>query len=186
MKTGIRRFTVQAILLLMLAASAAALRPAQAQAAEKKLKKQESTTDLKKAKKKAVRVSKGNTTLISRGKMGYVLFKAPKTKKYTFAFSGLQTEGINPEDDINEGYITVAAPFGRTDLYAVKVKTEYGANTTLYVETETSARLQPETKKKSNTPLPARSMKMKLKKGQMLFFYCSMDGYPWQIRLTIR
>lgn len=126
------------------------------------------TTNYKKAKK----IKKGTHTIIVNsnysGKMSYVKFKAPKTKKYTFTISNMVTNGTKTDGkDIQSGHVQ----FAHHDRYGMsnkKVKTQGGKDYALYICTQDSWNVSPNFNG-VYSELPSRSTTFKMKKGETIY-----------------
>lgn len=124
---------------------------------------QDFTSKTKVIKKKATIVKKGTTKLTFKKGQGYVRFKAPSTKTYTFYFKNAkQSKGVC-------GFVEVQTPDKSDSSYSflTKVKTQGGNSNTLWL-TFNGAK---STGKGVDRNLPSRYAKIKLKKGQEIYFY---------------
>jgi hypothetical protein len=126
--------------------------------------KQSFTTTTKVIEKKATTVKKGTTKLTIKKGQGYIKFKAPATKKYTFTFS-------NTKSSIKgSSFVEIQKKDASSPKYSFlyDVKTKGGKANTLWLGVNGY---------KSSTGdlvgrcLPTRSAVVKLKKGQSLYFY---------------
>ena len=132
-------------------------------------------------KKKAVTVKKGTTNLtITKGE-GWIKFKAPSTKTYSFTFSNLKTK--------NDGVIAYV-DFKKQDKYDknwltyVKVATKGGKTDALWLK---SKDFSESTTKLIYRPLNSRTGKVKLKKGEILYMYYSgREGKKNTAKLVIK
>lgn len=168
MKTNRTKQFIAFILLAVLAVTLAA--PA-AEAAVKKVKQQPYTyTYTKTVGKKAAAVKTGTNTLQITSS-GYVKFKVPKTKKYTFTYSNLKAvKGFT-----TNGFSYICVPtkaYGSTYLEKQTFTTTGGKYDTAWYGVPKYA-----SKDKTTTaPLAARSCKLKLKKGTTVYFYIYVGG----------
>ncbi len=131
------------------------------------LKKQDFTTKTSTAKKKAIRVTAGETIvkMPSKGK-GYLKFKAPVKGTYQFTFSDL-TKKKGSQD----GYINLQLPKkGQTKkLVKQKVKSWGGSTYSLWL----GIRNKKYGSNKAEWTRTARKAKIKLKKGQEVYVFFS-------------
>ena len=162
-----KKIVLSFLMTLAIVAMAAGLRPVRAQAATKTIKNIDFSTELtRKIAKYATVVKRGTTTLkLKQYGNGYVRFKAPATKKYTFTFYG-QT---GPKSGHNNGYAYITTPvksrLGDTDLQKLTFSTEGGKASTAWFHTK----LYADTKKTTGAFLAKRNCKVKLKKGQTVY-----------------
>lgn len=131
-------------------------------AAKKTVKKADFTTKTATIKKKATRVKKGTTKLTIKKGEGYLKFTAPSTKTYSFKFSNVKCSygasafvEVQTQDSYDPSY-----------SFLTKVKTKGGKSDTLWLSiggyTSGSG---------VNKRLASRTGKIKLKKGQDIYFY---------------
>ena len=116
-----------------------------------------------KTKKTAASVKKGQMTLYVN--YGFLKFKAPKTKTYSFTFSK-----ISPLADISAP-LTGFAMFYNSSMFMIKdskVSTKGGKSATLNLSSKTG---KVSSGKVINRYLPSRTGKLKLKKGQVIYIY---------------
>ncbi len=154
---------------LLLAVFVFAINPIPAQAATKKLKKQNYSASYSSIKKKAKTVKKGTTTL-KVSPSGYVKFKVPKTKKYTFTFSSVKSN----KNPFNNGYAYIEIPKtqynGTVYMEHQKFKTTGGETTTAWFHSAKYA----STQKTVSASIAKRSCKLKLTKGTTVYLYVSL------------
>ena len=156
------------VLVLMVAFCIAGVRPVIAKAATKTVKNLKYTSELTSAvKKKAAAVKKGNTKL-KVTKEGFLKFKVPATKTYSFTFSG-QTSA---KSFSNNGYAYIMQP--TTNAYSSVVRLEHlefkttgGKTTTAWYHTKNYA----STEKTTGAFLAKRTCKVKLQKGQTIYLF---------------
>ena len=158
------------VLVLMVAFCIAGVRPVIAKAATKTVKNLKYTSELTSAvKKKAAAVKKGTTKLKVK-KSGFLKFKVPKTKTYTFTISGQKAS----DGDYNNGYAYIMRPTSRSytsKLYldSLTVKTQGGETTSIYFNSERNSYSEVTT----GSFIPKRICKVKLNKGETIYFYIS-------------
>ena len=137
----------------------------------KKVKKSGFTTSTPAINKKATKVKRGTNKLLVKGSTGYVKLVAPKTKTYSFTFSGVKgTDGRG-----SSAYATAMTP----DSYYphlsfstnTKMKTYGGKTNTLWLAYQ--GRTFNYYSSKVSQPIAKRTGKIKLTKGQVFYFYFS-------------
>ena len=150
---------------LAAAAVACSLAPSLAFAVDKPVKQQEFTTTTATIAKKATTVKKQKKVyrLIYK-KQGYIRFTAPATRTYKFKFYNLKGKSVY------SSFVSSQAPDKRSPEYSfmVKVATKGGKTNTLWLATKGH---QSKTGDMVNRNLLSRTAKIKLAKGQRLFFY---------------
>ncbi len=182
MKKG-KRVLLSFLMILAMGLMVCGFRPVQAQAATKKVKKIQYTSELtSKIKKNATVVKKGTTTL-KVTKEGFLKFRVPATKTYTFTFSK-QTE---PNGNYNNGYayikrVRTNSYSGKQYLDSLKFKTQGGKTTSAYFNANASSTPSTIT---TGTFIPKRSCKVKLKKGETVYLYLYF-AHKGSIRLNIK
>ena len=161
MKKILSRLTLVMVISMVLVG----MTPVAASAKTIKLKPREFTTKTRVAQKKSKVVKKGTTTLTISRSEGYIKFTAPKTKTYNFTFSDFKVKGTslsfiyaykkNKNDPTSLKHVMVSTKGGKTDVLRIaSTKNEETA----------SGRL-------ADRYLHKRSVKMKLKKGETVYFY---------------
>ena len=131
-------------------------------AMKRKVKHRAFTLNTAAVNKSAAKVKKGTTTLTISRSEGYIKFTAPKTKTYNLTFSDFKVKGTslsfiyaykkNKNDPTSLKHVMVSTEGGKTDVLRIaSTKNEETA----------SGRL-------ADRYLHKRSVKMKLKKTQML------------------
>lgn len=135
-----------------------------AYAATKTVKKQAFTTKTSVIKKKATTVKKGKTTLVVAKGQGYVKFKAPATKVYSFTFSGLKSKSAG------SAFVEVQTQDKSSPSYSflTDVKTQGGKHDTLWLSV---SGYRDKYNKGVNKCIASRYGKKKLAKGQEIFFF---------------
>ena len=133
--------------------------------AKKTVKKQKFTTSLSVANKKAAKVKKGTTNLTYTKGEGYIKFTAPSTKTYSFTFSNLKVSGesaahVSP---------MLKSKYDSKSLDFVKVSTKGGKNDSLCLVSKGWA--EDKTGAVKHRYLHSRTGKIKLKKGETIYFY---------------
>ena len=136
------------------------------------------TTVFTTANKAAPYLSKGTTVVTFTGGYGFVKFKAPATKEYSFTVSGVKGAKGKNNTSFAETYVAIPSRTTwtgfKTDPYlkAVKTKTRGGSSYTL--------KLTANGKRESGTGtsryLKSRTGTYKLRKGQVMFIYVSNLG----------
>ena len=134
-------------------------------AMKRTVNKQSFTTKTSTANKKSATVKKGTTTLTYKKGEGYIKFVAPKTKKYTFTFSDYKLKGTTCG---HIGIMMKDKDFP-TSVTFTEASTKGGKSDTLWM---CSAGF-PETKtgKTVDRYLHKRLATIKLKKGEVIYFY---------------
>jgi hypothetical protein len=155
-----------------------------AQAATKIVKKQvyyEKTSYAK----KGTAVKKGTYTIEMAGKSGFLKFKAPKTKTYTFTISNIEkkTPGDVMDDYLNGNiYFLLPYPNNKKSLGPIKVKTKGGLTDRVNVrslENSTAGKMV-------YRFLTSRSASFKLKKGQTVYMFARFADARNSFRLKIK
>lgn len=126
------------------------------------------------ANKKAATVKKGTTKLTFTQGCGYIKFVAPATKTYSFTFSDLkQPKNVEYPDEMVGICVQVKSAKNPKKLILKKVSTKGGktAALKLYVNNKFPD-AQPD--KKVDWYEKTRTGKVKLKKGQAIYFW--LDG----------
>ena len=147
------------------------------QAATKAVKSCKFTTATKTLKKKALTVKKGTTKFKLKGESGVLKFKATKTKKYSFKFSGMTHK---TQDDYGFcAYVTFLTPDKNSPKYSFdldkKLATKGGKTETLWLASKSYKHTISGTKA-VDKPIKTRTGTVKLKKGQVVYMYFS-GGY---------
>lgn len=168
-------------LFLALTVAATLALPSAAFAATKTVKGCDFQTSTKVAKKKATTVKKGTTKLNVKKGQGYVKFKATKTKKYSFTFSKVTSKGFSSNAFVEVQSASKNYPSSITFL---DVKTKGGKTNTLWL---TANGYSPSGTGTYKT-LPSRTAKVKLKKGQWVYFYIynGANGNKTSMQLKIK
>ena len=147
----------------------AGFKSADAQAATKALKKIKYSPVLtNRIAQKATVVKKGTTTLSIKEK-GYVKFVVPKTKKYTFTFSGMRSS----RSSYNCGYAYIDLPVANEYSSEINLDHQYfntkgGSASTAWFASRSSSGGD-----KKLAYLSVRSCSLVLQKGQTLYIYIS-------------
>lgn len=134
-------------------------------ASSKTVKKAGFTSETKVIEKKATKVTKGTTKLTFKKGEGFIKFKATKTKKYSFTFSNLKGKKTN------NAYITFKTPDKYSPEYSwsTPLKTKGGKSETLWLSVNGTKFTG--NYKQIDKPIVKRTGTIKLKKGQMAYFY---------------
>ena len=116
-------------------------------------------------------VKKGTTKLTFSKTSGWVSFLAPATKTYTFTLSGLKSPSKQCQSVAVSTYLreTKSNPY----VLNKKVATKGGKTDALYLAvngTKFTAKVCPQV---LSRPLATRTAKVKLKKGQRIFFFAN-------------
>ncbi len=140
-------------------------------AGKKTVRTQGFTTSTSVAKRKATRVTRGTTRLTIKGGKGYMKFKAPKTKTYTFTMSNMKSNRFSAS-----GYWYIMKSYGSGGRYIgqVPVRTQGGRTTAMWMGV--NGRNPGSTGKKIYRTLAKRSAKIKLKKGEEVYIYVYNGG----------
>lgn len=152
------------------------------QAKTKKVKKQSFSTLTKVINKKATKVKRGSSKLIVKGGNGYIKFIAPKTKTYSFTFSGVKsTNGTG-----GSAFVEVQTPYSYDSSYSflTKVKTKGGESNTLWLAYK--GRTFPYYTNDLSRPIAKRTGKVKLAKGQAVYFYFSGTRADTYVNLKVK
>ena len=180
MKT-LKRSILSFAVLLAMSLMICGLRPLQARAATKTVKKIDSSYDLtSKIKKKATVVKKGTTTL-KVNTTGYLKFKVPATKTYTFTLN----KHTSSTGSYNCGFFHILRPTKDTytneyHLKNLTFSTQGGKTTSTFFQSDSYTG-----KITTGSFLPKRTCKIKLKKGQTIYLYLSFAN-KGSIRLNIK
>lgn len=139
-------------------------------AAKKTVKFQKDTSNTSTIKKKAATVKKGTTNLTIKKGEGFIRFKAPAAKKYTFTFSNLKGQLMT------RAFVEVKKPQEGSPMYSspIAVATQGGKSSTLYLGPNGKT-----TKygKKIDWPLKSRYATVNLKKGEEIYFWFYSEYY---------
>lgn len=140
---------------------------------KKTIKPQEKTKKVSVANRKAATVKKGTTKLTFKKGYGYIKFVAPETKTYKFTFSNLkQPENVEFRDSMVSFSAQVKSAKHPKKLIAKKLSTKGGKYDQLCLYVNKFPDSQPE--KKVEWYEKTRTGKVKLKKGQAIYFW--LDG----------
>lgn len=188
MKEGTHKLQKRIMVLVLLAAAVMALLPLHTYAAAKKVKPVawSQCNDLAVVKKKAAKVKKGKTTLSFKAKSydydGFVMFKAPKTKTYTFTFSK-----PTPVNVSFSGKIFAAVPDAKTNTLVEKMVATSGGDS-IYLSMGSVKFVSGVRSNLTGVDryLTKRSAKVRLKKGQKLYFQISLEEEKWGMKLVIK
>ena len=136
-------------------------------------KNQSFTTATKTASKKATTIKKGTYEITppSKGRF-YVKFKAPSTKKYSFTISNIVPKATGSYAYTN-GYFYISKVYAKNNKYifSTKAKTEGGTTTTFWYSSKDNGY-----GKKLTRPLPKRTAKVKINKGETVYLYFNTDA----------
>lgn len=123
------------------------------------------TSDVTTVLKKDTVVKRGTTSLTWTKGEGWITFVAPATKTYSFTFSNFR--GGNK----NNAFVSVymPSPYSKSYLTSKTVTTYGGKTETLWLSVNGAKYTD---KDKVFRPIAKRTAKVKLKKGQRIFFYC--------------
>ena len=131
------------------------------------VKKQTFTTTTSTIVKKAVAVKKGTTNFtVSKGQ-GYMKFTAPKTKTYTFTFSNIKDSRSYTHTSFIE--IQTKDKEYPSSSFMTKAATKGGKNNTLWLGV--NGAYTRNSKKTVDKAYASRYAKIKLNKGQQIYFY---------------
>ncbi len=175
-KKSMSRVTAVLLTVLMVLA----LLPTNAYAATKKsVKYLAFTTEKAKVLKKDTVVKKGTNYLTYAKRSGWLTFVAPSTKTYTFTFSNFKCtkKGVSFTTSSAFTSVYVDASY-KGYLTSKKVKTAGGSDSTLWHSVNG---YKSTTKDKLYRNLPTRTAKVKLKKGQRVYFY---TYYGYDAKMT--
>ena len=179
---NIRKLLASVLLALTVCLTVSNFSMIEAQAATKSVKNIKfSPTLTTKIQKYATVVKKGSTKLQVKNQ-GYVRFKVPSTKTYSFKFSGM----TSTKNKFNNGYAYIMLPTYRSysndyDLSHLTFSTTGGKTATAWYHTKYLA----DTAKTTGSFLASRTCKVKLKKGQTIYLYLSF-ATKGTINLTIK
>lgn len=159
----------KALCVMMAIVVALAFMPQPAMAASKSVSKQAFSTKTEVVHKKAATVKKGTTKLTFKKGMGYIKFKAPKTKTYSFKFSNVKSKKFS-----SCTYVSLYTPssFKSKILAVKKMKTKGGKYNTLWL----AANGYKHSGKLLYRPLASRTGTVKLKAGQWVYFYLGNES----------
>ena len=141
-------------------------------ATTKTVSKTDFTTSTKTLNKRATTVKKGTTTLKFKKGQGYLKFKAPTSKTYTFTFSNFK----NGDAYGVCAFFETQTPDSDSPTYSFlkKVKTNGGKTDTLWIGTKNYKGMYVGSEKNAlKRRRSTRYAKVSLKKGQMIYFYFS-------------
>ena len=138
-------------------------------ASSKSVSKQTFTTKSATVHKKAVTIKKGTTKLTYKAGVGYVKFKAKKTKTYSFTVSSVKSKKFSSATYVS--FYTKSA-YKSKSLASKKVSTKGGKNNTLWL----SCNGYSHSGKLIYRPLATRTGKVKLKKGQWIYLYLGNES----------
>lgn len=139
----------------------------------KTIKPQEYTKKVSVANRKAAVVKKGTTNLTFKKGYGYIKFVAPSTKTYTFTFSKLkQSKNVEYPDDYVAFMAQVKSARYANKLIKKKLTTKGGQSSSLNMAVNKPAEFYSD--KKVDWYEMTRTGKVKLKKGQAIYFW--LDG----------
>ena len=170
---------VLAILMVLAVTPATAFAATRKSVKSYKINFQQSATYMQ---KKATAVKKGTTNLTFKGESGLIKFKAPKKGYYTFTVTNCKTKVSSD----NNCYFSVYknSPYGNY-ITSQQVKTAGGKGSTLWLSINNHA-----FDNYSNAygkPIKTRSAKkVKLKKGEMIYFYKNGGSKDMTCKLTIK
>ena len=179
---NIRKFLASVLLALTLCLVVSNFSTIEAQAATKSVKKISYSSTLTSKIKNNATVVKRGTTKLKLGHQGYLRFKAPATKTYSFKFSGQTSSSGNT----NNGYAYIMNPVyssysKKYTLERLQFSTTGGKATTAWYHTKAYA----DTEKTTSAFLASRTCKLKLKKGQTVYLYMYFANNG-TINLTIK
>ena len=143
---------------------------------KRKLKYQASTNKIRVIDKKASKVKKGTTILTIPKGNGYIKFVAPATKTYKFTFSNIKDK----KSKIASVIITPLMKYDFKPQYCVSVdvSTKGGITSSLRLFCKDYPVPEKNRKIDSDTYLKSRTAKIKLKKGEIIYFeYYRMSKY---------
>ena len=171
----------KALRVIMALVVALAFMPLPAQAASKSVSKQTFSTKVETVHKKAATVKKGTTKLTYKKGVGYIKFKAPATKTYTFKFTSVKSKKFS-----SATYVSMYTPskFKPGILAVKKMKTKGGKYNTLWLAANG---YKHSGGKLLYRPLATRTGKVKLKEGQWVYLYMGNEsGGKTTAKLTIK
>ncbi len=164
-----KRVFLSFLMMLAMGIAVIGFRPVKAQAATKSVKNIPYDTVLtNRISKYATVVKKGTTTLkLKANGNGYLRFKVPASKTYTFTFYDQTGDKLG----FNNGYAYFLTPVknrsDKIDLDKLQFSTYGGKTTTAWYHSKKYA----DTKKTTSAFLAKRICKMKLKKGQTIYIF---------------
>jgi len=143
---------------------------------EKTVKYTPFTTNVAKIEKRASKVRTGTTDLTIRKGAGYMKFTAPKSGKYSFAFSKVKGK------DSSNAYVSFCrkdTDFPKYTKYA-KVATRGGKTSTLWLSVNGAVFSY---ENLLSRPLASRTARITMKKGQTLYMHFSGSAAKHTARL---
>ena len=168
MKTRKVRRIVSVILLAVLFLAVAA---PSTEAAVKKVKTQAFSTQYTKALARKASTVKTGTNTLQIAKSGYVKFVVPKTKKYTFTYTGMSI--VNGFTSNGFSYICLPEKgYNKTYLESQKFTTTGGKTSTAWYGVKKYASKE----RTATATLATRTAKLRLKKGTTVYIYFSVGG----------
>lgn len=172
------------IILALLASVTLALAvPALASAKTVTVKNGKFTTVTAEIKKTARTVKRGTMTVKIKN-TGFLKFKAPSKKKYSFTVSKLQPT-TGKSTDYRNGYAYIMTPVDNKYSRSQNFTTQGGKTSTLWYRCPyRSGETRPSTIT-SGSFIPTRTAKLTLKKGQTVYLYFSI-GSPSRFNLKIK
>ena len=137
------------------------------------------TEKLKTIKKSAAKVKVGTTNLTVKMGEGYLKFTAPATRTYKFSFSKVTGKYTN------EGYVQFYKkdPSDSTSVVTFDVSTKGGKTDTLHFSING---VEHQGGSLKDRPLPSRTGKVKLKKGQVIYMYYQATPAHSTAKLVIK
>lgn len=134
----------------------------------KTIKKASYTNSTSVIKKKAIAVKQGTTKLSAKSGQGYIKFTATKKKTYSFTFSNLKSAKAG--EHVYSAFVEVQTQDKSSPKYSfmTNVATKGGKNTTLWLAEKG---FQSKGGKLAYRGLTTRTGKIKLNKGQDIYFY---------------
>ena len=152
-----------------------------AAAAKKTVKNSKFLTSTSATNKKAAVVKKGTTNLTFTKGQGYVKFKAPKTKTYSFTFSNL-TGG--KYDSFT--FVSVQKKYSSNKKYITLTKVKTAGGRTDFLNLSVNGKKDNINSKTIDKYLAKRTGKIKLKKGEEIYFHLSNSGSKTKMKLVIK
>ena len=175
-KTGI-------IIALLASVTLALAVPASASAKTVTVKEAKFTSTTAEIKKTARTVKRGTVTVKIK-KTGFLTFKAPSKKKYSFTVSKLlPTSGKST--DYRNGFAYIMAPYDNKYSTSLKFTTQGGTTSTMWFRCPYRVNDLRPSKIESGTFIPSRTAKLTLKKGQTVYLYFNI-GSPSKFNLKIK
>ena len=151
-----------------------------AQAKTKAVKRHDFSTDTKAIDKAATKVKKGTTKLNVKKGQGYLVFTAPSTKEYSFAFSNLKcSAGAS-------AFVEVQKRDGRSPQYShmIEVSTKGGKSNTLWLSL--NGYKGPSDVKAVDKPLASRTATTTLQKDEKIYFYFYNGDKKTSLNLKVK